>query len=491
MLLELPTEITLQVLHFADHITLGNCRVVCRALRDAIDNTGTLLHKMMLEPTNMVDGSDSRCSLTERMQRLKPYDKARRALQWSSETHVPFGGRLWDIAGNVVACTDATSPTINFVQLPSTLRGIEEKRWSTPSSQLLCDFTFDPSQDLLVIISARKRTIYEVHLLSMSTGEQHPFAQVSPLVHTVRHPPVQFELLVFGDKLGVLFVSNEEVSVFAVWNWRTNEQYEAPFANDFITSACFLDANTVMATAYTHQVTAPNNVYLKVVDISTPARPTPLCHLHFPTMHTSTDAMADITWDLPPTWENGAPPGYFAPSPTQRILGVSISAWTIEGNVIAGAAARRVPLMLIVSVPAVLAQLPPRTTASFPVSISWAEWGPPATRIFDHEFSPVWVCYIRGLRYVAIDLNANVPSTYSVFDFSDAGASAAAKSEQRSVYHNDNVFSEDVETFLPCHEARGTIPRRPELPLLSYAMLADDGIVFVPHEGQGFWAWTV
>ena len=57
--------------------------------------------------------------------------------------------------------------------------------------------------------SLTRQNEYEVHLLSMTTGEQHPAVEISPLVYRSNRTPVQYELLVYEDKLGILFVSNQ------------------------------------------------------------------------------------------------------------------------------------------------------------------------------------------------------------------------------------------------------------------------------------------
>ena len=106
----------------------------------------------------MVNGGDhSEIQLADRVERAERYVKAWRALEFSEETQIPFGGNLWEIARGVVACTtSAGSGEISFTQLPSPLRDIERKTWRLTLEHVPRDFTIDPSQDLLVsIYSAR------------------------------------------------------------------------------------------------------------------------------------------------------------------------------------------------------------------------------------------------------------------------------------------------------------------------------------------------
>ncbi|KAL1691726.1 hypothetical protein GGG16DRAFT_53009 [Schizophyllum commune] len=483
-----------QILHHLVAPDVARCRAVCRGLCGAIDSTPTLWYKQKLGMQNMVNGGGhSEIQLADRVQRAERYVKAWRALEFSEETQIPFGGNLWEIAGGVVACTtSAGSGEISFTRLPSPLRDIERLTWRLTLEHTPRDFTIDPSQDLLVSIHSARQNEYEVHLLSMTTGEQHPAVEISPLVYRSNRTPVQYELLVYEDKLGILFVSNDEAALFNVWNWKTGQEYRPPFQDAFITSACFLDANTVMATSYTHQITAPNNVFLKVVDITTPDAPAPLCHLQFPIMHPNTDAMADLIWDSPPTWEGGVPPtGCFAHMRT-RLIGIAMSAWVMTVDLQAGPAARRVPLMFILSVSEILKRLPRRETASFPVSVPWEDWGVHAAHIFDRETSQVWVCYVRGPRYALLDelpLDAP-PSAYTVYDFSPGPTKAETAELKGSFYEDRDVFVDPVKACLPCRKIQGRIPLRPNMPEFMSVMLADDGVVFVSDSGEEFYAWT-
>ncbi|KAL1735995.1 hypothetical protein EV714DRAFT_267534 [Schizophyllum commune] len=493
-LLSLPTELLVQSLSLLPRADLARLMMVCRGLCGAIDSTPTLWYKQKLGMQNMVNGGDhSEIQLADRVQRAERYVKAWRALEFSEETQIPFGGNLWEIAGGVIACTtSAGSGEISFTQLPSPLRDIERKAWRLTLEHVPRDFTIDPSQDLLVSIYSARQNEYEVHLLSMTTGEQHPAVEISPLVYRSNRTPVQYELLVYEDKLGILFVSNDEAALFNVWNWKTGQEYRPPFQDAFITSACFLDANTVMATSYAHQITAPNNVFLKVVDITTPGAPAPLCHLQFPIMHPNTDAMADLIWDSPPTWEGGVPPtGCFAHMRT-RLIGIAMSAWVMTVDLQAGPAARRVPLMFILSVSEILKRLPRRETASFPVSVPWEDWGVHAAHIFDRETSQVWVCYVRGPRYALLDelpLDAP-PSAYTVYDFSPGPTKAETTELKGSFYEDRDVFVDPVNACLPCRKIQGRIPLRPNMPEFMSVMLADDGVVFVSDSGEEFYAWT-
>ena len=61
-------------------------------------------------------------------------------------------GGVWELYGGVLA--QGTSPRgLTFTQLPSKLRGIEQKTWALDDVGVkIRDFGMDPAQDLLAIV---------------------------------------------------------------------------------------------------------------------------------------------------------------------------------------------------------------------------------------------------------------------------------------------------------------------------------------------------
>jgi hypothetical protein len=92
----------------------------------------------------------------ERLSRLRKHRSAWKNLTWSREVKIPMkDGGLWELFGGVLGHSTQKGE-LNFHQLPSDIRGIEEKTW-TLGPDFGCtvgDFSMDPYQDLLVLVEA-------------------------------------------------------------------------------------------------------------------------------------------------------------------------------------------------------------------------------------------------------------------------------------------------------------------------------------------------
>jgi len=100
----------------------------------------------------MEDGPYSRLNIADRLDRLKRRQAAWINLNWTDDKSVEIlTGRIWELYGGVLAQATGRE-LLSFRRLPSHYRGIEEKTWTIDISQTdMRDFTFDNSQELLVI----------------------------------------------------------------------------------------------------------------------------------------------------------------------------------------------------------------------------------------------------------------------------------------------------------------------------------------------------
>ena len=109
----------------------------------------------------MEDNPLSTLTRAEKLPLLRQYEKA-----WDNFTMEggPYtrqmtpilDGPAWELAGGVIA--QSAGPTsVEFTQLPSTVRGITEKVWKIDLDFDLRDFTIDPGQDLLVAVQPKGR----------------------------------------------------------------------------------------------------------------------------------------------------------------------------------------------------------------------------------------------------------------------------------------------------------------------------------------------
>lgn len=125
---------------------------VCRLFHDLIDAAAVLQYKTELAVAGMEDGPSSDLSTVDRLTKLKAYQDAWSCLRFDSQKIVPMlRGEVWELYGGVLA--QARGPKIlNFRQLPSVIRGIDEREWTTELGFIIRDFGMDPSQELLVVI---------------------------------------------------------------------------------------------------------------------------------------------------------------------------------------------------------------------------------------------------------------------------------------------------------------------------------------------------
>jgi hypothetical protein len=105
----------------------------------------------------MTDGPPSALATSERLELLRRYEASWKNIEWSEHnTIVSPDGHLWEFYGNVWAHSRG-SDAIEFVQLPSRIRGIPMRQWTLRFDFSVRDFSMDPSQDLLVTIEDNLR----------------------------------------------------------------------------------------------------------------------------------------------------------------------------------------------------------------------------------------------------------------------------------------------------------------------------------------------
>ena len=112
----------------------------------------TLQYRIALFVSGMVDGPPGNLSTSERLELLRRYEASWKNFEWSEHNTVDYShGPAWEFYGNVWGHSRG-SDAIDFVQLPSRLRGISLRQWTLRFDFDVRDFSMDPSQDLLVTI---------------------------------------------------------------------------------------------------------------------------------------------------------------------------------------------------------------------------------------------------------------------------------------------------------------------------------------------------
>ncbi|KAH9162781.1 hypothetical protein EDB89DRAFT_2024253 [Lactarius sanguifluus] len=180
----------------------------------------------------MENGPPGGLTTSERLELLKNYSASWKNLEWNEHTTIPLPeGSLWELYGNVWAHSRG-SDAIEFIQLPSRLRGIPMRQWTLRFDYDLRDFGMDPSQNLLVTVENFRNApeLCRIHLRSLSTGEKHPLAGSTGAVeHTLAVPNIvidhwSYSIRICRDYVGILFMErfeNTNDSELVVWSWRT------------------------------------------------------------------------------------------------------------------------------------------------------------------------------------------------------------------------------------------------------------------------------
>jgi hypothetical protein len=129
------------------------CRKSCSEIRTIIDKTAILQYKIALAIEGLEYGPHKQAP-ADQLESLTKYSEAWERLTWTSDFRILQGdGDTWELFGNVLALEHKQG--IQFCQLPSVRRSVEQKSWALPAKFVpfnIRDFGMDPSQDLLVVV---------------------------------------------------------------------------------------------------------------------------------------------------------------------------------------------------------------------------------------------------------------------------------------------------------------------------------------------------
>ncbi|KAL5631746.1 hypothetical protein ACGC1H_007300 [Rhizoctonia solani] len=246
-LLSLPEEIVLYILTLLDPQDTISCQLVCRALNKLVTTSPRLLFSLALDflgyrlplvPRPNLGPSANLQLLREhhsnwlRPNNIQPTQHSLLAHSISSKYAGGVYAQAFGISGFL--CTNSTIGNLEFYQIPSRNLDAEFKRWSLANlGSDIQDFTFDPDQDLLVLlelpnVAPQYSPTCIVHLRMLSRGEAHPRALIPTMVAdfagaglegTIPNWSYHFEVM--GQLLGILFRSRSQVrpSWVVVWDW--------------------------------------------------------------------------------------------------------------------------------------------------------------------------------------------------------------------------------------------------------------------------------
>lgn len=211
---------------------------------------------MELEIAGFERNPNNNWSTVECLQCLRKYQSAWERLEWSKEQTVPMlDGGLWELYGGILVQTNKDG-VFYFTKLSSVTRRIEEETWQiTPDINDIRDFGIDPSQDLLVWISAPKTEspYVKLHLRTLKTAKIHPLARQPVLCYRQDMRPGRwhFGIKIMGDYIALKAArragvdeDSRDSSEFLVWNWK-EDKLEVVWCSSALTNLCLTSAHAV------------------------------------------------------------------------------------------------------------------------------------------------------------------------------------------------------------------------------------------------------
>ncbi|KAI0821790.1 hypothetical protein BC628DRAFT_800527 [Trametes gibbosa] len=418
---------------------------VCRLFRDTMDQDVRVQYKIELAAAGMEDGPSSALTVADRLRMLKARQEAWHKLEWTSRSEMPMAqGGVWELYGGVLAQGEGAR-TLVFRQLPSNIRGIEEREWRIEDVGVdIRDFGMDPAQDLLVIVENREDRngmSCSVHFKSLNTGEPHPAA---PRPATVTHVPKRgrysYTIQVCDDTVAVLMTSgDEDHSELLMWDWKTGARRLYMTGTD-LSSFAFLTSKYVLLTSLPTMELDEDNVFhgddprLLVIDLEhmSPRHEINfnnvdyLCAFHYPALADSFATISiSVRSDPAPNWR---------PAPELRVpFSVAreesrlfvITLWVVEGNM------HIMPFISLVPAATFLTRVAEAAAQGKNGRIfDWASWGPAGSRFVPAPttHTSVWVCYVYGSTF-AMSVRQGSQRVILTLDFNPLGVKRAQEFE--------------------------------------------------------------
>ncbi|KAI0041248.1 hypothetical protein FA95DRAFT_713871 [Auriscalpium vulgare] len=157
MLLVLPDDLLHAILLQVDAESVSFCQATCRRLKTLVENSMQFQYKMELGAAPMCEGLAARnLNVSEKLQRIRSYRAAcTRDIKFEE---LPFAPAL---TGDTLLHSSVTTLVSDSIesdgrrvyvqQMPSVLRGIEERHWSIKLEAFHSFLAVDASQDLLIV----------------------------------------------------------------------------------------------------------------------------------------------------------------------------------------------------------------------------------------------------------------------------------------------------------------------------------------------------
>ncbi|KAF8326885.1 uncharacterized protein EI90DRAFT_3069429 [Cantharellus anzutake] len=434
-LLQLAPEVLLEILSHLDCVSLLRCCETCQHLRNLIENSGQLQYHIALYRASYERSADpralARTGIAPILEHLRSHINRWNRLDWS-ESHFPIPSIRgnWDFASGVL--TISTGPNSLWTcQLPSLSRNDQCRSKVLWTEFPVEAFTTDPNADLIVYFELHRYDGVDysapgsdhpyrgrLHIRSLESNSLNSYSTISLLETAFPVFRAQYQLRIFGDKLGLL-CQHGAGSWLTIWSWRSG-MIEAHAALDApMASFCFVTPSTLLTACYLpwDDGAQEYQVGLRLCGIHSNTRGLrPMATFLLPQLHA--DILSGIV--IQPSRSPDMRSKPFFPSSRSSLIQIL---WTTEGEASSdsddssssGPIARNFDIFMHSGTLLHLAY----EYAGHAMPIPWHHWGPMSTRLqanANNALSLRQKRFFSGNRFVR--RYRNMPSIISVLDFS-------------------------------------------------------------------------
>ncbi|KAL4079588.1 hypothetical protein J3A83DRAFT_1128178 [Scleroderma citrinum] len=235
-------ELICHVLNYLTAHELVRARQICRTIKTAIDHSELLQYTIDLGFFRMTEipSDRRRVPVATRRKELREFESSWRNLRYRRRCDFPLltSGPVYEFVGGIYAL--ARENGLHFSVLPHNPHSESKptRTWHHPVDMTtMVDFTFCPSQDLLVIVMASNdhHHCHDLHLRSLRTNSPHPHA-VQPILKSIDegstteffHGAGPVKIQVLGKYTAILcrevFANDNDMGDYLqLWSWMTDK----------------------------------------------------------------------------------------------------------------------------------------------------------------------------------------------------------------------------------------------------------------------------
>ncbi|GAW05157.1 hypothetical protein LENED_006997 [Lentinula edodes] len=335
--LQLPVEILCDVLQVLSVKDLLQCNLVCKRLRRIINESSALQFTIELARCRMKPAPTSKLPISSRLRILRDRENAWRTFSPKSQHKFKLNhsGTVYEFTGGFYGIgkeIDRRTAYITFYDLHSVMSGAQRSITHTFTDVNVIDFTMDPAQDLLVLVSMNEDSpyLYDLHLRTLSLNEPHPLAP-SPILPCYRKLPGlnltegAVQIQISGDVVGFLVKEAllSQRAHFEVFKWQAVSPNSGPNAIE-ASSPSTLDYNSPVLSdlVSSSASSAPSSPQSGSSASSVSSDDTSHNLLNFPTPRAIYAGSSSMLFDTSPSTSGRA-----TPSSTQSRIPIPWEAW--------------------------------------------------------------------------------------------------------------------------------------------------------------------